>query len=98
MVAIPKESWSGKIKEIAFGATDDEGGTRDKKLLLGGETTLPFLAFRGQGFAAGDRNGGDRSRWRRLPHIIIDEIGDVIKIPLRGRVRALMSMVQTSSV
>src|SRR5660398_333220 len=47
MVAIPKENWSGKIKEVAFGATDDEGGTRDRKLRLGGETTLPFLAFAG---------------------------------------------------
>ena len=82
MVAIPKESWSGKIKEIAFGATDDEGGTRDKKLLLGGETTLPFLAFEGKvsrpaiGMEVIDHVGDD------YPHIIIDEIGDVIKDPV----------------
>ncbi len=82
MVAIPKESWSGKIKEIAFGATDDEGGTRDRKLLLGGETTLPFLAFEGKvsrpaiGMEVIDHVGDD------YPHIIIDEIGDVIKDPV----------------
>jgi acetyl-CoA decarbonylase/synthase complex subunit delta len=82
MVAIPKESWSGKIKEIAFGATDDEGGTRDKKLLLGGEVTLPFLAFEGKvsrpaiGMEVIDHVGDD------YPHIIIDEIGDVIKDPV----------------
>jgi acetyl-CoA decarbonylase/synthase, CODH/ACS complex subunit delta len=82
MVAIPKESWSGKIKEIAFGATDDESGTRDKKLLLGGEATLPFLAFEGKvsrpaiGMEVIDHVGDD------YPHIIIDEIGDVIKDPV----------------
>jgi acetyl-CoA decarbonylase/synthase complex subunit delta len=82
MVAIPKESWSGKIKEIAFGATDDEGGTRDRKLLLGGEATLPFLAFEGKvsrpaiGMEVIDHVGDD------YPHIIIDEIGDVIKDPV----------------
>ena len=82
MVAIPKESWSGKIKEIAFGATDDEGGTRDRKLLLGGETTLPFLAFEGKvsrpaiGMEVIDHVGDD------YHHIIIDAIGDVIKDPV----------------
>ena len=82
MVAIPKESWSGKIKEIAFGATDDESGTRDKKLLLGGEATLPFLALEGKvsrpaiGMEVIDHVGDD------YPHIIIDEIGDVIKDPV----------------
>ncbi|MGZ4891416.1 MAG: acetyl-CoA decarbonylase/synthase complex subunit delta [Halobacteriota archaeon] len=82
MVAIPKESWSGKIKQIAFGATNDEGGTRDKKLLLGGETTLPFLAFDGNvsrpaiGMEVIDQVGDD------YPHIIIDEIGDVVKDPV----------------
>ena len=82
MVAIPKESWSGKIKEIAFGATADEGGTRDKKLLLGGETTLPFLTFEGNvsrpaiGMEVLDHIGED------YPHIIIDEVGDVIKDPV----------------
>jgi len=82
MVAIPKESWSGKIKEIAFGATADEGGTRDRKLLLGGETTLPFLTFEGNvsrpaiGMEVLDHIGED------YPHIIIDEVGDVIKDPV----------------
>jgi len=98
MVAIPKESWSGKIKEIAFGATDDEGGTRDKKLLLGGETTLPFLAF-----------DGNVSR-PAIGMEVIDQVATTTptssstksatlsRIPSRGRVHALISMAQTSSV
>ncbi len=82
MVAIPKENWSGKIKEVAFGATDDEGGTRDRKLRLGGETTLPFLAFEGAvsrpaiGMEVIDHLGED------YPQLIIDEVGDVIRDPV----------------
>jgi acetyl-CoA decarbonylase/synthase, CODH/ACS complex subunit delta len=82
MEAIPKESWSGKIKEVAFGAVEDEGGTRDRKLLLGGETALPFLAFEGKvsrpaiGMEVIDRVGED------YPQIIIDEIGDIVKDPV----------------
>jgi acetyl-CoA decarbonylase/synthase complex subunit delta len=82
LVAIPKESWSGKIKEIAFGAIDNEGGTRDRTLRLGGETTLPFLAFEGKvsrpaiGMEVIDHIGED------YPQIIIDEIGDLIKDPV----------------
>lgn len=82
MAAIPKESWSGKIKEVAFGATGDEGGTRDRKLLLGGETTLPFLAFEGVvsrpaiGMEVIDHLSED------YPQLIIDEVGDVIRDPV----------------
>ena len=38
-----KESWSGKINTVTIGATKEEGGTRDLKITIGGETTLPFL-------------------------------------------------------
>jgi acetyl-CoA decarbonylase/synthase complex subunit delta len=82
MVAIPKESWSGKTNEITIGTTDDEGGTRDRTVRLGGEATLPFLAFEGKvsrpavGMEVIDRVGED------YPQIIIDEIGDIIKDPV----------------
>jgi acetyl-CoA decarbonylase/synthase complex subunit delta len=46
-VAIPKEKWTGKIREVKFGATTDEGGTRSKSLTLGGVSTLPYLYFEG---------------------------------------------------
>ncbi|MDI6887627.1 MAG: CO dehydrogenase/acetyl-CoA synthase subunit delta [Candidatus Thermoplasmatota archaeon] len=46
-VEIPHEKWSGKIEEVALGATKEEGGTRAKKITVGGETTLPFLTFEG---------------------------------------------------
>jgi acetyl-CoA decarbonylase/synthase complex subunit delta len=47
-VEIPKEKWSGRIREVTLGATAAEGGTRSKTVKVGGETTLPFLFFEGE--------------------------------------------------
>jgi acetyl-CoA decarbonylase/synthase complex subunit delta len=46
-VQIPKEKWTGKIREVKFGATQEEGGTRSSSITLGGVSTLPFLYFEG---------------------------------------------------
>lgn len=46
-VDIPKDKWSGKVREITIGATAAEGGTRTKTVTVGGETTMPFLHFEG---------------------------------------------------
>lgn len=48
MVEIPKEKWSGKIGEVVIGATKEEGGTRSKKVVVGGTTVLPFMYFEGK--------------------------------------------------
>lgn len=47
-VEIPKERWTGTIREVTLGATADQGGTRTQTVTVGGETTLPFLHFEGQ--------------------------------------------------
>lgn len=47
-IEIPKEKWSGKVREITLGATAAQGGTRAKTVTVGGETTLPFLHFEGE--------------------------------------------------
>lgn len=46
-VDIPKERWTGNIREVTLGATAAEGGTRSKTVTIGGQTTLPFLHFEG---------------------------------------------------
>jgi acetyl-CoA decarbonylase/synthase complex subunit delta len=46
-IEIPKEKWTGKVREITLGAIAAEGGTRKKTVTVGGETTLPFLHFEG---------------------------------------------------
>jgi acetyl-CoA decarbonylase/synthase complex subunit delta len=46
-VEIPKERWTGAIREVTLGATAVDGGTRTKTVTVGGQTTLPFLHFEG---------------------------------------------------
>jgi acetyl-CoA decarbonylase/synthase complex subunit delta len=48
VIEIPKEKWSGKVREITLGATGADGGSRARTVTVGGETTLPFLHFEGQ--------------------------------------------------
>jgi len=47
-VEIPKEKWTGKVREVTLGATAADGGTRSRTVTVGGETTLPFLYFEGE--------------------------------------------------
>ena len=49
-VAVPAvdEKWTGQIREITLGAGPDQGGTRGNTVTVGGENTLPFLAFEGE--------------------------------------------------
>ena len=46
-VDIPKEKWSGQVREVTIGATSDQGGTRTRTLTVGGENTMPYLHFEG---------------------------------------------------
>jgi len=48
-VAIPdaKKTWANTINVVTLGATRDEGGTRTKKVTVGGSTSLPFHHFEG---------------------------------------------------
>jgi len=47
-VPIPKETWTGRVREVTLGALPSEGGTRGRTVTVGGETTLPFLHFEGE--------------------------------------------------
>ncbi|MDY7039455.1 MAG: acetyl-CoA decarbonylase/synthase complex subunit delta [Chloroflexota bacterium] len=47
-VEIPKEKWTGSVREVTIGADAGEGGTRAKTVTVGGETSLPFLHFDGK--------------------------------------------------
>lgn len=46
-IEIPKEKWSGKVRELTLGATREQGGTRSHTLSVGGETALPYHGFEG---------------------------------------------------
>jgi acetyl-CoA decarbonylase/synthase complex subunit delta len=45
---IPKEKWSGAVRQVTIGATAENGGSRSATLTVGGETTLPYLHFEGE--------------------------------------------------
>jgi acetyl-CoA decarbonylase/synthase complex subunit delta len=45
---IPKEKWTGEVRQVTIGATSENGGTRASTLTVGGETTLPYLHFEGE--------------------------------------------------
>jgi acetyl-CoA decarbonylase/synthase complex subunit delta len=44
-IDIPKDKWTGKIRTVTIGATAAEGGTRSHTVVIGGETTLPYMQF-----------------------------------------------------
>jgi acetyl-CoA decarbonylase/synthase complex subunit delta len=47
-IEIPKEKWSGVVREVTLGATAEQGGTRAHTLTVGGETAMPYLHFEGK--------------------------------------------------
>ncbi len=46
-VELPKEKWPGSVRQVVIGATAEEGGTCSKKVIVGGETAMPFMHFEG---------------------------------------------------
>jgi acetyl-CoA synthase len=42
-----KEKWTGSVREVQLGATTDEGGTRTRTVIVGGETAMPYMHFEG---------------------------------------------------
>ncbi len=75
-VEIPVETWTGKIKEALLG-----GGGR-KEIVVGGQTTLPFLAFEGlipnQPRIAIEIHDKEPSHW---PTPLLSAWGDAVKDP-----------------
>ena len=80
---IPKEKWSGTIREITIGATKEEGGTRSSKVVIGGAGALPYLDFEGS-------TGRKPALFMEVldaipadyPEIVKEEFGDAIADPV----------------
>lgn len=47
-VELVKEKNTGRVAEVALGATKDEGGTRTTTIVVGGDAALPFHHFEGE--------------------------------------------------
>ncbi|MDD5688450.1 MAG: acetyl-CoA decarbonylase/synthase complex subunit delta [Elusimicrobia bacterium] len=76
------EKWAGKVYELTIGATKEEGGTRSKKVKIGGLNTLPFLYFEGtipnSPVVAMEVWDEEPAEW---PDVLKNEYGDVLKNP-----------------
>lgn len=66
---LPKEKFGGRIKEVAIGATKDQGGTRSARLVAGGSNGLPFLKF--------------ESEMPHMPLVAMDVVDTVRMVPDR---------------
>ncbi len=81
-VEIPKEKWTGSIRQVTLGATAAQGGTRSKTVTVGGETTLPFLFFEGEmpnpPVVAIEIQDGYPADW---PPVLLRAWGDVLQDP-----------------
>ena len=43
-----KEKWSASVSAVTIGATEAEGGTREKPITVGGAKSVPFMKFEGE--------------------------------------------------
>jgi acetyl-CoA decarbonylase/synthase complex subunit delta len=79
---ILKEQWHGQVREVTLGATKEEGGTRTRKVVVGGETAMPFMDFEGQmpnkPVIAIEINDHRPEDWSQL---LLDEWGSVVNEP-----------------
>ncbi|MBN1383624.1 MAG: acetyl-CoA decarbonylase/synthase complex subunit delta [Elusimicrobia bacterium] len=79
------EKWPGKVYELAIGATKEEGGTRSKKVKIGGGSTLPFLSS--EPGSAGNPPVVALEVWDTepadWPDALKSEYGDVLKNPVQ---------------
>ena len=66
---LPKEKYGGKIKEVAIGATKEQGGTRSRRLVAGGSNGLAFHMF--------------ESESPHKPLVVMDVVDTVRMVPER---------------
>jgi len=81
-VPIPKEKWSGKIREIMLGAGEEKGGTR-KEVLIGGQDGLPFLSFENEMPHRPAIAGEVLDVVKDFPDAVKEAFGEAINDPVR---------------
>jgi len=86
---IPKEQWTGQVRVAKIGATKEDGGTRTRQVVIGGENSMPFMDFEGEAvnkpviaIEIVDRRPDD---WSQL---LVDEWGDVVDDPAKWALSA----------
>jgi CO dehydrogenase/acetyl-CoA synthase delta subunit len=82
VVPIPKEKWSGKIGDVRLGATVENGGTREKNAIVGGQTGMPFLSYENEYPNRPALAGEVVDSLREYPELAAKEFGDDAKDPI----------------
>ncbi len=79
-----REKWTNKINTVTIGATKEEGGSRTSKVVVGSESTLPYL------FDEGDMPNPPVIAMEVLdmvpddwPQVLKEQFGDVLDDPAR---------------
>jgi len=78
----PKEKFAGRIREVAIGATREHGGTRGKRLVVGGSNGLPFHTFESEMPHVPTVVMDVVDTVRVLPEELVKSIGPVVKEPV----------------
>jgi acetyl-CoA decarbonylase/synthase complex subunit delta len=81
-IPIPKEKWSGKIGEVRLGATPENGGTREKNAIIGGQNGLPFLSYENEYPNRPALAGEVVDSLMDYPELAKEEFGDVVNDPV----------------
>lgn len=82
-VPIPKEKWNGKIGTTVIGAVAEEGGTRAKKVVIGGQSCMPFLSFEAPILNRPAIAGEVVDTLRDYPPLARKAFGDVVEDPVQ---------------
>jgi len=77
-----KESFQGRIKEVAIGATSEQGGTRDRRLVVGGSNGLPFHGWESESPNQPRIAMDVVDTMRMVPDVQLKSIGEVVKDPV----------------
>lgn len=77
-----KESFPGRIKEVAVGATSEHGGTRGKRAVVGGANGLPFHMWEGEAPNAPALAMDVVDTERMVPEVLHGTLGPLAKEPV----------------
>ncbi len=79
-VPLPKEEWSGKIREVTLGKGEEEGGSRNT-VTIGGQTGLPFLSFENESPHRPAIAGEVLDKLKDFPDVVREVFGDAVDDP-----------------
>ena len=79
---VPNEKFTGRIAEVAIGATHEQGGTRSARRILGGSNGLPFHRFESEMPHRPIVAMDVVDTVRVIPDALLESVGPVLKDPV----------------